>query len=248
MHAYSQFHQNPRNFSEKESRELFKQLKRSIKKALPLLGSSFDLHTCRTAMNHLAKKHHVHAIGWEKIKYSKYRFSTLNQPSAQDNLSLWISTHSGKPFNTLNLKQITTALMALRKADGFGARLKEYLNKDPNFLFNLIMDSSSTFRKICGSRLSLYLTDQQIALAIIKHLDHFVEDHENPYQQVTTLINNINEILSKGRSVSTLLRNKQAKTILDNSLYFQMSQSDEYLNQDPTIPFLPISESNKLSL
>ena len=48
---------------------------------------------------------------------------------------------------------------------------------------------------------------------------------------VEQLITKLNEILSSGRSIETLLRNSEAKDILDQSIYFQIVQSDEYKNR-----------------
>ena len=94
------------------------------------------------------------------------------------------------------------------------------------------MSSERNFAKISHTRLCLYLTDTQLALAILKHSPKFVNDNENPHAQVEVLVHKLNSILSNGRSVGTLLRNSDAKTILENSIFFQIYQSDEYQSRD----------------
>ena len=93
------------------------------------------------------------------------------------------------------------------------------------------MRSERNFAKISHTRLCLYLTDTQLAFAIVKHCSKFVGDIENPHMQVEDLVHKLNAILSHGRSISTLLRNSDAKTILENSTFFQIYQSEEYQNR-----------------
>ncbi len=58
-----------------------------------------------------------------------------------------------------------------------------------------------------------------------------IHKRKEPFEQIEQLIHTLNEILSNGRSVSTLLRNADAKLILENSPLFQMYLSEEYKNR-----------------
>lgn len=82
------------------------------------------------------------------------------------------------------------------------------------------MKSESDFIKIANTRLILYLTDEQIASAIIKYLPNLLPEHPDTFMQVEQLVDKVNEILSNGRSISTLLRNTEAKSILEHSDFF----------------------------
>ncbi|HRD70822.1 MAG TPA: hypothetical protein PK657_11825 [Legionella sp.] len=163
-----------------------------------------------------------------------FKFSSLNHSPDNDFMS-WISLHTGKASSKLDSNELAQTLIALlhyENVHGFCQRLNSHLEKNPDFLFNLIMESVENFINISHSRLILHLTDQQLATAIIKHTPSLVDTQKGPYEQVELLVDKLNEILSNGRSVSTLLRNAEAKPILDNSIFFEIYQSEEYQNKE----------------
>lgn len=127
--------------------------------------------------------------------------------------------------------ELTQTLVDNRDRLGFSQKLSNHLKKDPDFLYNIILRSERNFIKISQTRLILYLTDEQLARAIIKHIPVLMHKRKEPFEQIEQLIHTLNEILSNGRSVSTLLRNTDAKTILENSTLFQMYLSEEYKNR-----------------
>lgn len=84
---------------------------------------------------------------------------------------------------------------------------------------------------------NFYLTDKQIAEAIIKYLPDLLQEHQNPFVLVEQLVDRLDGILSfgqpipTGRSIHTLLNNSEAKAILDSSEFFQIYQSEAYKNR-----------------
>ncbi len=214
----------------------YKELLLALRESLPYLEKwQVNFYSIISNMDTLAKRHGVPTSDWDKIlkhqKVSiKFRFSALNHSSELE-LIPWINTHTGRLFTQLNHFEVTEVLISLRKHQGFSQKLTEHLKKEPDFLVNLIMESERNCIKILKTRISLHLTDNQIATALIKHLPKLVDAHANPFMQVELLVNRINEILSNGRSVTNLLRNEQSKSILDNSIFFQIYQSEEYKNR-----------------
>ena len=197
-----------------------------------------NFNSIKDSMDHLAKIHQMPTINWRKV-FSHPKVSPTFQfnPSAQEpDLSTWLAAKTRKPFFQLTPKEVIQAL--INNSDGplidnndrriFSQKLSAHLKKYPDFLFHLIMDSEKNFNKICRSRLIFYLTDEQIAKAIIKHIPAFVHKRGEPFEQVDDLIHTLNDILSNGRSVSTLLRNADARPILFNSTFFQIYQSESY--------------------
>ena len=217
-----------------EEENTFTLLLKAIKEALPHIEKwrvNFDL--IRKSMDALAKMHHMSAINWTKILShpkvsSKFQFSALNHSATNIELSDWITAKTGKSFFQMKPSELTQTLITNKDRHGFSQKLSMYLKKYPDFLFSLIMESEKNFVKLCHSRLILYLTDQQIAKAIIKHIPAFVHKQAGPFKQVDQLVDTLNYILSNGRSVSTLLRNAEAKPILLNSIFFQLHQSEQY--------------------
>lgn len=107
--------------------------------------------------------------------------------------------------------------------------LSAYLEEHPHFLANLITASITSFIIIAGSPISIRITDIQIAQAIIKHQPMLSNNEQENYKTVHEYINRLNNgILSNGRSVSTLMRNGDAKALLDTSDIFKIAQSEGY--------------------
>jgi hypothetical protein len=192
------------------------------------------LKAIKECMPHIEKwRINFNSIDWTKVlshpKLStKFQFSALNHSKEEANLSQLLTCKTGKTLTQLDSSEVVQALIDNRNRPGFCQKLSAHLKKYPDFLFHLLQDSESNFVKICNTRLILYLTDQQIAKAIIKHLPAFVHKQSEPFEEVDHLIHRLNEILSNGRSVSTLLRNAEVKPILYNSIFFQIYLSDSY--------------------
>lgn len=221
-------HYNP------EIKSTFIELQKAVKEAMPYIQKrNVNLDTITTSMNELAEIHHLPAIHWASVRTqgkisSRFQFSALNHAVKDTDLTTWITNKTGKYFFQLEPNEVTQALIDNKNKHGFSQRLSAYLEKNPDFLFHLILESEKNFIRICRSRLILYLTDQQIAKSIIQHIDCFVHKKTDPFAQVEQLIHTLNDILSNGRSVSTLLRNAEAKPILFNSIFFQLYQSEGY--------------------
>lgn len=231
-------HYNP------DQRNTFVALLRAIREALPNIEKwRINFESLRQSMDELAKIHQMPQIDWNKMlahpKVSpKFQFSALNHAKHDIDLLVWLTAKTGKPFAQLNHHELTQAMIDNRDRYGFSQKLNRHLNNDPDFLFNLIMKSEKNFIKISQTRLILYLTDKQIAKAIIHHTPALIHKRKEPFEQVELLIRKLNEILSNGRSVSTLLRNAEAKPILEQSTFFLIYQSDEYKNHQDT-PLVP---------
>lgn len=230
---------------DKKQTHTYNELLLALREALPFFEKwQVDFKEIITNMDRLAEKHGMPTCDWNKIlKHPKvsltFQFSALNHASEVE-LIPWINTQIGKLFTQLNQFEITEVLISLSEHQGFSQKLVKHLKSEPEFLEKLIMGSERNCIKVLKTRLSLYLNDNQIAHAIIQHLPKLIDVHANPMVQVEQLVNNVNDMLSFGRSVTTLLRNEQSKCILDNSIYFQIYQSDEYKSQ-PSNPPRPFS-------
>ena len=211
----------------------FINLLKALRASLPYIEKwRVDFNSIQNTMDELAKNHSLPSIDWSKGLNNpnapqKFQFNALNH-SGQMALIPWITSKTEKPFNPLNPFEITQAMIDLKNHHGFSQKLSNHLKENPDFLERLIVESERNFIKISKTRLSLYLTDKQISIAIMKHMPKLVRDHANPFMQVELLIDKLNTILSQGRSVTTLLRNTEAKAILDGSIFIQVYQSDEF--------------------
>jgi hypothetical protein len=235
-----------------KSKQSFITLLKAVKEALPYIEKwrlSFDI--IRTSVDSLAKCHHLPKIDWNSLlSHSQaspnFQFSALNNqsgPNAQEDLIVWIAAHTGKPYTQLDHAELTQALVNHREQHGFSQKLSTHLEKDPDFLFNLMMKSQKNFHKIVNSRLILFLTDEQLAKAIVKYASSLVNKQEEPMQQVQSLMHTLNQILAKGRSINVLMRNHAASAVLNNSVFFQMYQSEEYQNQVPLMNYAATMEN-----
>lgn len=220
------------HYEAESSKTNFITLSKAIKESLPYIKKwRVDFESIKNALDALAQEHGLPKPSWNNPKISlTFQFSVLNHSARSGSLLVWITAKSGKPYSQLHHSELTQTLVDHRDHLGFSQKLLEHLKKDPEFLFNLIMQSEKNFIKVSHTRLILYLTDEQLAQAIIKHTPALTQQHKAPDEQVADFIEKLNEILSNGRSVSTLLRNTNAKAILDNSELFQIYQSDEYQN------------------
>jgi hypothetical protein len=217
-------------------KETFIALVRSLRATLPHFEKwRINFDEVRESFDALAKMNQT-PINWDKLlahpKVSpRFQFSAANNVQEVDFLT-WISELSAKKFQ-LNHSEtdLLDALIACEETPGFSQKFTFKLQKDPQFLSQFIMDSEPKFIKVLNARLALYLTDVQIAKALIKYLPDFQKDQDlSP--QVEQQIDKLNGLLSNsGRSVFTLLRNTEAKSVLDRSEYFRIYQSDEYKNR-----------------
>ncbi len=221
-------HYNPK------AKNTFMHVQSAIKEAMPYIQKRHaNLDPIKMAMDELAIIHHAPPIDWSSVRThskvsSRFQFGPPHNATKDTDLVTWITSRTGKYFFQLQPSEVTQALIDNKNKHGFSQILSTYLKKNPDFLFHLIMDSEKNFTKICHSRLILYLTDQQIAKSIIKHIAYFVHKTASPFEQVEQLVHTLNDILSNGRSISTLLRNAEAKPILFNSIFFQLYQSEGY--------------------
>lgn len=222
--------------------ESFTPLLKAIRGALPFIEKwrvNFD--ELRTSMDALAKRHHFTPIDWSRfLSHSKashhFQFSALNHTRHEEDLLVWLETLTRTTFTAKDHALLTQALVDNRERHGFSQRLKDHLKIHPNFLFDLCAKSESNFIKIAHTRLVLYLTDEQLAEIILRHIPALVRQERGPIERVTRLVNTLNHILSNGRSVTTLCRNANAQTILKQSLFFQIYLSEEYKHKDEKKP------------
>jgi hypothetical protein len=188
-------------------------------------------------LNALAKCHQLAALDWNRLApKGSGRFSLSNSLAQKETLDAWLSAKCQRDFNRLKDFEKIQVLVDHCDDCGFSQKLSDHLNKKPDFLFDLIQKSPRSFAKIASCRLNLYLTDAQLATAIVHHLPHLVQPKEDSVQEVEELVTTINGILSNGRSLSTLLHNKEAKPILDKAIHFRIYQSEEYQNKSGPKP------------
>ncbi|KTD53431.1 hypothetical protein Lsan_3841 [Legionella santicrucis] len=220
----------------------FIHLVKAIGAALPHFEKlRVNFEAVKTSLDLMAAAHQMPRVNWDKFlphskTSSRFPFNALAVKQQDAELIPWLNIQSGKVFTQFASSEQTLILIAHREHLGFSQKLRAHLEKDPGFLSRLIMKSESDFIKIANTRLILYLTDEQIASAIIKYLPNLLQECPNTFMQVEQLVDKINEILSNGRSISTLLRNAEAKSILEGSEFFRIYQTDEYKNrQQPPI-------------
>lgn len=218
-----------------EAKYSFFKLLSAVKDALPFIERrrvQFDV--LRQSIDELSRLHQTPSIDWGRMiahpKVSQqFQFSALHDAQTKNDLNSWLKAKTDKSMEEMDSKKLTQAIVDYREKKGFSILLNNHLQDHPDFLFNLIMQSKKNFIKISQTRLILYLTDEQIAHAIIQHLPKFIrKNKKEPFAEVEHLTNNLNKVLSKGRSISTLLRNTAAKSILNNSVFFQIYQTEEY--------------------
>lgn len=211
-------------------------LLKSLTAAIPYIEKKpLNLSQTIKYMDILAKQHGISQIAWHTIlekhrKTNRFQFNSY-RPS-EKNLISWLSSKTGKPFDQLDPIEKTQTLLDYRNHHGFSAKLNAYLKKNPDFLFQLINKSVTNFMKIASTRLNLYLTDKQLATAIIQYIPELINTEHYSLNEVDGLVKKLNGALSNGRSIHTLLRNADAKAILEHSIFFQILQSMEYKNHN----------------
>lgn len=227
-----QLKQSLDNFQTNDKRKLIALLK-TIRAALPYIEKCHvNFYAVKTQVDVMAKALNLPLIQWDNyLSHSnaspKFKFSALSHKPHDSDLLPWLAQKSGAAIKRNNPDSLMNMLLEYKEHFGFSQKLSAHLKKEPDFLVRLIMESEHNFVQIVRTRLVLYLTDRQLAEAIIKHIPHFVQNNQNPITKAAQLVDKLNEILSNGRSISTLLRNAEAKFILDSSEFIQAYQKDE---------------------
>ncbi|MFT4060029.1 MAG: hypothetical protein QM652_10835 [Legionella sp.] len=185
-----------------------------------------DFETIRTSIDSLAKILNRPIINLDdflsKPNVSPKFFNVLKE---EIDLLPWLTKQSRSNVSPNDINSQMHALWQCKALEGFSSKLRAHLNKDPDFLARLIRESEKNFIQIASTDLILYLTDRQLAEAIIKHIPKLVENGVH----AKNLIDKLNEILSHGRSVSTLCRSTDAKSILESSNLLQMDHKTDDL-------------------
>jgi len=210
-----------------------------------------DLNKIHLAVRRLAKEINSSVnldSFFSKKPYSPgFQFNAVSAHKANSNLLQWLANCAGITVQKLQKDPDKQLNLLLEYQDhiGFSQKLSAYLKKNPDYLFHLLLRSTKDFEEIVSKRLVLYLTDCQLARAIVQHIPSLTPLEPDPTQQAVRLVDKINDILSNGRSVSTLLRNTEAKTILDKSRLLQIyqSQSDFFTATQLETPLSSGSES-----
>lgn len=218
-------------YREEPSKSLFIQLRKALRKSFSYIQNRpINISDIQEAMAHLDKIHGMKPINWERLiltsphHNSSRFFGAINRTNESD-LMVWIAIKSGAAYEDLDNSALTETLV--NHLDQLGCnQLNKHLEREPDFLFDLIMESVHNFRSVTNTMLILYITDEQLAEAIVKHIPHFTHQQtESSYEQAALLIERLNESLSNGRSIPALLRNTNAKTILDRSELIQSYQN-----------------------
>lgn len=220
-------------FKEQQSKYHFTHLAQAINSVLQDVSSPLiDANEIIALMNKLAGQYAVVSIDW-----SKPQAMLIGESNGE--LLDWIREISNQGSNPLSGEELTKTLISCRDTPGFSQKLSLHLKENPNFLSALIQSSEDNFINITNTRLILYLTDVQLATAIVK----LMPSDENPSDElVEKTVKAFNERLSNGHSIPTLLRNADAKKILDESPIFRRYQSEEYHRGLHTRAFQSVKE------
>ncbi|PJD94410.1 MAG: hypothetical protein CK426_06430 [Legionella sp.] len=219
------------HYTQQPTKSHFMPLVKAIAQALSYINKwDLDFKNITLILDAEAHSYGLPPINWQKLLSHSpgspsFQFSKLNHAAPSNNLLQWLAKKSPVPISKIELTQL---LLDNKDEGGFSKKLNDHLKKEPNFLFHLIIESEDCFTKIADSLLILYLTDEQLAKAILNHLPS--EDEQSPmsFEIVDSIVEKLNKTLSHGRSISTLLRNAHAKAILDSSVVFQTYQSTAY--------------------
>ncbi len=212
----------------------FIQFLKILRTALPRIGHwRLDFNTIKIPMDSLAQKLNLPVIDWHRYLANSnsspnFQFRALDQKMP---LLQWLIQESKASSPASNAMTQTSMLLKCYKNCGFSKKLTAHLEKEPDFLFQLIIQSEEIFTQITNTRLILYLTDVQLAKAIIKHIPQWVNNKARNKEEAEKLVNMLNGKLSKGRSIETLLRNADAKAILDSYEPIKLHQQDENKSQ-----------------
>lgn len=197
-----------------------------------------DFVSIRNSMDKLALSLNMPKINWDRMVSksntpSFFPHCAFQGKNCNKDLLTWLAEHSGTNVATADIETQIRILLQYSENLGFSTKLNEHLTKHPNFLFTLIAKSEKHFTQIANSRLVLYLTDEQLAHAIIRFLPRLLKQHANRMHQTDNIVEKINKMLSNGRSVSTILRNTQAKFILEESELWQAHQKPNEITLNP---------------
>jgi hypothetical protein len=205
-----------------------------------------DFAPIKNAADALAQIHIKSDVKWNILlsPTSKTRFQE-NTPG----LIPWLNAVSGVAFNGQSSSEKTRLLIEHSEDLGFSQKLGVHLKEEPEFLLRLILDAEKNFNKIANSRLIFYLTDEQIAQAIIHYAPKLNINEEHALMQVKQFIDKLNGVLSHGRSFSTILHSGDAQKILDSTELLKIYLSDQYKTIGEEQPsFSQEAESLKLRL
>lgn len=191
---------------------------------------TIDSNTIRDSLTELAEEFNT-SFNWElflspNAKAFTFRYSSQFFKSEASDLLAWLVQKEGLRTKPESLHAWRYLLVRHHETLGFSPKLNEHLLKDPEFLFRIIMDTEENFRKICRTQIILHLTDVQIAQAIVKHHSKWFPNTLQSPITAQIMISKINEFLTHGRSYITLVRNDQAKLILDNVDVFKKPAND----------------------
>lgn len=233
----------------------FRKLVKALGSALPHFEKwGINFEPIKKSVDSLAEQH-KDIVDWNKYLLhrpkisSRLHFYALQNPQHDVELIPWLNTISERT-SPQQEPELPAMLIAHRNFLGFSKRLNSHLKKDPEFLSRLIMESKENFIQIAGTRLILYLTDEQLAKAIVKYIPDLLQNHPDPLVQVEQLMDKLNGILSNGRSISALLRNSVAEKILTRSEFsefFRIYQSEEYKNRQEHSSFAE-NDFNSISM
>lgn len=225
------------NYTLNRSKGNFLKLQQAVRDSMNYIEKwKLDFTAIKSSLDKEARAYGMPPIDWPLLlSHShaslRFQFSALNHAVDGEDFLQWIAQKSGVLYNDLNYSKLVQLLVEYKTEEGFSKRLSQYLIKDPNFLYNLMMASERNFIDIAHSALILYLTDEHLAEAIIRYLPQPAHPEDVNADTVTALIEQLNHTLSHGRSISTLLRNANAKELLDSSIWFQIYQSEEYTHR-----------------
>lgn len=219
----------------------FNALRSALLEAIPYLKRThIHFETLKKSMNDLASKLKIDPIDWQREMHTRNIASRLSKTpidpsSVPGTFPDWVHSMMEKPFDALSESDI----LQIMEEQVFYQKLKEHLSQHPDFLFDTMMASKEVFAAVIQTRLILYITDPQLAQSIIKHApSFFINLHPEKPEQVDVHIHKINSRLSCGRSVSTLLRNADAKAILDGFRLFDLYQQNTLKTHATNTPSL----------
>ncbi|MGL5741449.1 MAG: hypothetical protein ACRCXC_02305 [Legionella sp.] len=216
-----------KNYHSESDKVAFDQLVSAIKAVVPYIeGWRIDFEPIKATINSFAQRYQLD-IDWNDIPFSSDKY-------------LGLFSHDASPidfsfidFANNNIEELIDTLNQCLRQKGFATLLKEYIEKNPHYLFNIITKSETYFLEIAKTRLSLFLTDEQIIRAIIYYLPdpELLETHSNPNQFVEETMRKWNEALKFGRSISNALNSKDAQEAAQDNVFFSRYHSDRDNNR-----------------
>lgn len=202
----------------------FLKLRNAVGNALPFIEKwHVDFNSVRSALEAMNQDHGLDPIKWD-VYLSRANTSPTFQFSADEGLLSWMEVHA-EPNVVTTLER----LVNLRETSGFSQKLNAHLKQDPDFLVDLIMESGENLTQIARTRLILFITDKQLAEAIIEHIPSFIQNDIEPNAQAAQLIKRLDELLSKyGRTLSSLASHSaEARAVFASSEHLRTLISPE---------------------